>query len=40
MKPGELTARFPEFEAWKAARAKADPHDIFLTGYWKTHLGL
>lgn len=38
--PEKLTARFPKWSAWKAARAKADPKDIFLTGYWKTHLGL
>jgi hypothetical protein len=38
--PRELTARFPKFEAWKAARAKADPKNVFLSDYWKTHLGL
>ncbi|APR80040.1 FAD-linked oxidoreductase [Minicystis rosea] len=38
--PEKLTARFPKFAAWKAARAKADPKDVFLTGYWKKHLGL
>lgn len=40
MPPHALTSRFPKFEAWKAARAAADPGGIFLTGYWKTHLGL
>lgn len=38
--PAKLTSRFAKFEAWKAARAKADPKGIFLTDYWKTHLGL
>ena len=40
MPPAKLTARFPKFEAWKAARAKADPNGVFLTKYWKDHLGL
>lgn len=38
--PATLTARYPKWEQWKAARRKADPDDVFLTGYWKTHLGL
>ncbi len=38
--PHVLTSRFPKFDAFRAARAKADPGDVFLTGYWKTHLGL
>jgi hypothetical protein len=38
--PSKLTARYPRFAEWKAARKKADPNDIFLTGYWKSHLGL
>lgn len=38
--PSTLTSRFPKWESWKAARAKADPTGVFLTGYWKTHLGI
>lgn len=38
--PHELTSRWPRWEAWKGARAKADPGNIFLTDYWETHLGL
>jgi hypothetical protein len=38
--PSKLTSRFPEFDTWKAIRAKADPSGIFLTDDWKTHLGL
>lgn len=38
--PSVLTSRFPKFETWKATRAKADPKGIFLTQYWKDHLGL
>lgn len=40
MAPSKLTSRFAKFEAWKAARKKADPKDVFLTQYWKAHLGL
>ncbi len=40
MAPSKLTSRFAKFDAWKAARAKADPKNVFLTSYWKTHLGL
>lgn len=40
MAPEKLTSRFPKFEAWKAARAKADPKNVFLSDYWKEHLGL
>jgi hypothetical protein len=38
--PATLTSRYAKWEAWKAARKSADPNDIFLTGYWKEHLGL
>ncbi len=40
MAPSKLTSRFPKFDAWKKAREKADPQGVFLTKYWKTHLGL
>lgn len=38
--PSTLTSRYAKFEAWKAARKSADPKDVFLTKYWKDHLGL
>ncbi|MFO0616104.1 MAG: nuclear transport factor 2 family protein [Polyangiaceae bacterium] len=38
--PSTLTSRFEKFEAWKAARKVADPKDVFLTKYWRDHLGL
>ncbi len=38
--PSTLTSRYPKFEAWKAARRSADPKDVFLTKYWKDHLGI
>jgi hypothetical protein len=38
--PSTLLARFPRWEAFKRVRAQHDPHDIFLTDYWRSHLGL
>ena len=38
--PAKLTSQYAKWSAWKAARKRADPNDIFLTGYWKEHLGL
>jgi hypothetical protein len=38
--PGRLTHQYPDFGKWKAVRAKVDPDGLFLTEYWKTHLGL
>jgi len=35
-----LTKRFPRYEAFKKARNKADPHELFLTEYWREHLRL
>ncbi len=35
-----LTSQLPHWEAWKAVRARVDPGNIFLTKYWKDHLGL
>ena len=33
-------ARYPKWDAWRAARERMDPGNVFLTDYWKTHLGL
>ena len=38
--PSKLLARFPRAEEWKRARAAHDPYGIFLTDYWREHLGL
>jgi hypothetical protein len=38
--PSALLARFPKSDVFKRARAAHDPHDIFLTQYWRDHLGL
>ncbi len=35
-----LTARYPEWLRWKAVRERVDPANVFLTSYWKQHLGL
>jgi hypothetical protein len=40
MPPSQLLARFPRAEEWKRARAAHDPYGIFLTEYWREHLGL
>ena len=38
--PDRLTARYPNWERWKAVRARVDPSGLFLTRYWSEHLGL
>lgn len=38
--PSKLLARYPRWEEWKRARAAHDPYNIFLTQYWRDHLGL
>jgi FAD/FMN-containing dehydrogenase len=35
-----LTARYPEWDRWKAVRDRVDPNGVFLTRYWRDHLGL
>lgn len=35
-----MISRYPDADRWKAVRQRVDPHDIFLTSYWKQHLGL
>lgn len=39
-KPDQLTRRYPDWAKWKATRARVDPGNVFLTKYWKEHLGL
>ena len=39
-RPGHLTARYAKWERWKAVRARVDPTGLFLTRYWREHLGL
>jgi FAD/FMN-containing dehydrogenase len=39
-RPDLLTARYPHWEKWKAVRARVDPTGVFLTRYWREHLGL
>lgn len=35
-----LTKRYPDFAKWDAVRRRVDPTQLFLTRYWKDHLGL
>jgi hypothetical protein len=35
-----LTRRYPDFARWDAVRRRVDPRGLFLTRYWKEHLGL
>ncbi len=37
--PDRLTRRFPDFARWQAVRERVDPRQVFLTEYWRTHLG-
>lgn len=39
-RPDHLTARYPQFDKWKGVRARVDPGGLFLTRYWREHLGL
>jgi len=32
-RPDRLTARYPNWEKWKAVRARVDPSGLFLTKY-------
>lgn len=38
--PDRLTKGFPDFARWDAVRRRVDPSGVFLTKYWKEHLGL
>ena len=35
-----LRARYPNFAAWLAQRARLDPRQVFVSPYWRQHLGL
>jgi len=35
-----LQAQYPNFGAWLALRAQFDPQQVFVTPYWRRHLGL
>jgi hypothetical protein len=37
--PEKLLARFPDWPKFQKARASIDPEGIFLTDYWRQHLG-
>jgi hypothetical protein len=38
--PTRLTRPFPDFDRWRKVRARVDPGNVFLTRYWREHLGL
>lgn len=35
-----LRSQYPRWDDWMAMRRQQDPHDIFLTDYWRGHLGI
>lgn len=37
---GDLTANYPKWNDWINLRTKMDPHQLFVTDYWRTHLGI
>jgi len=39
-RPDRLTALYPNWNKWQAVRARVDPKGLFLTQYWREHLGL
>lgn len=38
--PHRLTDRYPQWERWNAVRRRVDPKGLFLTRYWREHLGI
>ena len=40
LQPSYLTEQYPKWNNWKQLRSQLDPDNIFLTAYWKTHLGI
>jgi hypothetical protein len=38
--PNRLTKHYPHWDRWNAVRARVDPHGLFMTRYWREHLGL
>jgi FAD/FMN-containing dehydrogenase len=39
-RPDRLTSRFPDWQRWLAVRDRVDPGGLFLSNYWREHLGL
>jgi hypothetical protein len=39
-RPDRLTGRYPHWDRWNAVRERVDPTGLFLTRYWRDHLGL
>lgn len=39
-RPDRLTACYPDWQRWNAVRERVDPTGLFLTRYWREHLGL
>jgi D-arabinono-1,4-lactone oxidase len=35
-----LQARYPKWQHWMDLRAQYDPHQVFLSDYWRSHLGI
>ena len=35
-----LTGQYPRFGDFAALRRRLDPDGVFLTGYWRRHLGI
>lgn len=39
-RPDRLTALYPHWERWNAVRERVDPDGVFMSRYWREHLGL
>jgi len=39
-RPDRLTSRYPHWDRWNAVRERVDPAGLFVTRYWREHLGL
>ncbi|MBY0496947.1 MAG: FAD-binding protein [Cyanobacteria bacterium] len=39
-RPDRLTVLYPSWKKWQAVRDRVDPKGLFLTRYWREHLGL
>ena len=40
VRPDRITATYPQWDRWNAVRERVDPDGLFLTPYWRNHLGL
>lgn len=38
--PGYLSTKYPKWGAFMQLRAAMDPHNVFLTSYWRQYLGI